>query len=227
VVRRCQSGTGGVPAHNMKEMKLTPMKLKSVYRFSLLFLCCITLFWPSSSMAAEQQDLTGFDLQVKEWAFNCRDEVVKEFNNLLSANRLSLSQLFDTFYIPIANTYPQKYHTQYDKFTDQNIRIILDKYLGMDKRLLFVVAVDVNGYLPTHNSRYSKPLTTDPDYNTLHNRTKRIFDDRTGLAAARNTQPFLLQKYNRDTGEEIFDLSVPIFISGKHWGAIRIGYTHK
>ncbi len=207
---------------------MTLKKLKSTYRLSLLFLFCLLLLFPSSpAKAADQSELTSFDLQVKQWAMSCRDEVVKEFNDLLATHQLSLSQLFDTFYIPIPNTYPQKYHTQYDKLTDKNIRIIEDKYLDMDKRLLFVVAVDRNGYLPTHNSRYSKPLTTNTDYNTLNNRTKRIFDDRTGLAAARNTEPYLLQRYHRDTGEEIFDLSVPIFISGKHWGAIRIGYKHK
>ncbi len=219
-------GQWGAGAHYMEEMKLTPMKSKFMNRFTLLFLFCITLLWSSIPVAAESQELTGFDQQVKEMATNCRDEVVKEFNSLIATNKLSLSQLFDTFYIPIPNTYPQKFHTQYDKITDQYIRIILDKYLDMDKRLLFVVAVDVNGYVPTHNSKYSKPLTNNADYNMTNNRTKRLFDDRTGLAAARNTQPYLLQKYNRDTGEEIYDLSIPIFISGKHWGAIRIGYTH-
>lgn len=194
----------------------------------LLFLFFNTVFFFSTSlMAAEQQDLTGFDLQVKEMASNCRDEVTREFEKLLAANRLTLSQLFDTFYIPIPNTYPQKFTTQYDKQSDEAIRIILDKYLDMDKRLLFVVAVDVNGYLPTHNSRYSKPLTDNPEYNISNNRTKRLFDDKTGLAAAKNMNPFLLQKYSRDTGEEIFDLSVPISISGKHWGALRIGYKPK
>ena len=46
----------------------------------------------------------------------------------------------------------------------------------------------------------------------------------TGLAAARNTEPYLLQKYARDTGEKMADLSVPIFIRNQHWGAVRIGY---
>jgi methyl-accepting chemotaxis protein len=87
------------------------------------------------------------------------------------------------------------------------------------------VAVDANGYLPSHNSKYSRPLTDNPDYNAKHNRAKRMFNDRTGLAAARNTQPYLLQKYSRDTGEELLDLSVPVMMQGKHWGAIRIGYT--
>jgi hypothetical protein len=209
----------------MEEMKLTHKKLLSVNHLGLLFLVFITaLLLPGSSRAAE--DLAGFDLQVREMANNCRDEVTRELEKLLSTNKLTMSQLFDTFYIPIPNTYPQKFHTQYDKLTDENIRIILDKYADMDKRILFAVAVDVNGYLPTHNSRYSKPLTDNADYNTDNNRTKRLFDDRTGLAAAKNINPYLLQKYSRDTGEELYDLSVPIFFSGKHWGAIRIGYKH-
>ncbi|MCP3874568.1 MAG: chemotaxis protein [Desulfobacteraceae bacterium] len=143
---------------------------------------------------------------------------------MLESNALSFSQLFDTFYIPIPNTHPQKFHTAYDRKTDEILRIVLDKYLDFDKKLIFVVAVDRNGYVPTHNSKYSKPLTNDADYNVKNNRTKQLFNDRTGLAAARNKNQFLLQTYSRDTGEQFYDLSVPIFIKGKHWGAIRIGY---
>jgi methyl-accepting chemotaxis protein len=36
--------------------------------------------------------------------------------------------------------------------------------------------------------------------------------------------PFLIQNYQRDTGETMADLSVPVVIQGKHWGAVRIGY---
>jgi methyl-accepting chemotaxis protein len=171
-----------------------------------------------------QESYSGFDMKVRELAFSCRDEVTAELNKLISTNKLTLAQIFDTFYIPIPNTNPQKYRTQYDKFTDETIRIVLDKYLEKDNRIKFVVAVDKNGYLPTHNTRYSRPLTGDGDYDTKHNRTKRMFNDRTGLAAARNTKPFLLQSYSRDTGETMMDLSVPIYIDGRHWGAIRIGY---
>ena len=174
--------------------------------------------------AAAQEDPAEFDSQVLAMAKACQEEVAAQFKNLIATNKLSLAQLFDTFYIPIPNTNPQKYRTQYDKYTDETIRIILDKYLEMDPRLKFVVAVDRNGYLPTHNTKYSKPLTGDGDYDTKNNRTKRMFNDRTGLAAARNDKPFFLQKYQRDTGVEMKDLSVPIVIQGRHWGAIRIGY---
>jgi methyl-accepting chemotaxis protein len=188
----------------------------------LLFLIATTTV--STNAVAEE---TAFNLKVRKIAENCRDEVGALFQKFLSSNTLSPNQLFDTFYIPVPNTFPQKYNTQYDRVTDSALRTILDKYLFQDKRLLFVIAVDKNGYLPTHNSKYSKPLTSNPDYNAKNNRTKRLFNDRTGLAAARNTKPFLLQEYSRDTGEQLADLSVPLYINGKHWGAIRIGYRNQ
>jgi hypothetical protein len=193
-------------------------------RFGLILLVTTFLLGGSRRGAFSQEKLSGFDLQVHEMAMACRDQVAAEMLKLVKGNTLTLAQLFDTFYIPIPDTDPQKYHTQYDRYTDETIRIILDKYLSKDERIKFVVAVDKNGYLPTHNSRYSKPLTGDGAYDTQNNRTKRMFNDRTGLAAARNEKPYLLQSYSRDTGEVMKDLSVPIYIDGRHWGAIRIGY---
>jgi len=189
-------------------------------------LCCFLftgafLLIPRCGQAAE---LAEVEQQVLSIANSCRDQVLQEFKEVLSSGLLTENQLFDTFYIPIPNTSPQKYSTQYDKVCDAKIRDILDKCLNADKHLVFVVAVDRNGYLPTHNTRYSMPLTSDSDYNTKNNRTKRIFNDRTGLAAAKNTEPFLLQKYARDTGKSFYDMSVPIFIDNKHWGAIRVGF---
>ncbi len=172
-------------------------------------------------------ELGPFDKQVKKWAQECRDEITAQFNLLLTSGKLSVPQLFDTFYIPIQNTSPQKFKTQYDTLSDGIILPIIDHYLTLDKRLVFVIAVDRNGYLPTHNSRYTKPLTGDLEKDARGNRTKRIFNDRTGLAAARNEKPYLLQRYSRDTGEIMSDLSVPIYIQNRHWGAIRIGYRQK
>lgn len=181
----------------------------------------VALVSPVESQALE---LSAFDRKVLGWAESCRDEISAQFELLLSSDKLSAPQLFDTFYIPIPGTSPQKFHTQYDQVTDGVLQPIVDKYLERDKRLVFVVPVDVNGYLPTHNSRYSRPLTGVGDTDTKWNRTKRIFSDRTGLAAAHNKEPFLLQRYSRDTGEVMSDLSVPIVIQQRHWGAVRFGY---
>ena len=187
-----------------------------------LALTLLIIFTPTTLLAVEK--LEGLDLKSKNMASQCVDEIIVQFELLLTGGHLTMAQLFDTFYIPIPGTDPQKFNTQYDKLTDGILRPILDKYLNKDSRFIFVVAVDRNGYLPTHNSKYAKPLSKDNDYNTKWNRTKRIFNDRTGLAAARNTEPYFLQRYSRDTGETMTDLSVPIILKKRHWGALRIGY---
>jgi methyl-accepting chemotaxis protein len=190
-------------------------------RHLLPCLLAALLFAPQAGSAEE---LKEFDQKIKGLAVYCADEVDDQLELLLTSGRMTTGQLFDTFYVPIPNTDPQKYHTQYDQLTDAILQPILDKYLGFSERIAFVVAVDRNGYLPTHNARYSQPLTGDRDTDAKRNRTKRMFNDRTGLAAARNTNGYLLQRYSRDTGESMSDLSVPIFIQGRHWGALRIGY---
>jgi len=188
-------------------------------------LLLVLLLVPGQAGGAEE--LNSFDRQVNQWALECRKQVIGQFNLLLTSGKLSMPQLFDTFYIPIPGTNPQKFNTQYDQLSDGVVQPITDPVLQRDPRLVFVVIVDRNGYLPTHNARYSQPLTGNTDQDAKANRTKRIFNDRTGLAAARNLHPVLLQRYSRDTGEEMSDLSVPIFIQNRHWGALRIGYRQK
>ncbi len=199
--------------------------MKKTKRYFSIFTCItvfiIFTFFTSISFAEE---LTGIHLKAKNVATACAKDVTNLFKRYLKEGKLNEDQLFDTFYIPIPNTYPQKYHTQYDMITDSALRNILDRCLAKDKRFIFAVAVDKNGYLPTHNTKYSQKLTGKSRIDIKKNRTKRIFNDRTGLAAARNTEPYLLQKYNRDTGKDMYDMSVPIFINNKHWGALRIGY---
>jgi methyl-accepting chemotaxis protein len=143
----------------------------------------------------------------------------------LRNGHLTRSQLFDTNYIPIPDTSPQKYGTAYDSYIDLNIQQTLDRFLLEDDQVVFAVLVDKNGYLPTHNTRYSKPLTGDPEKDKMDNRTKRIFNDQVGLAAAQNIEDVLVQAYARDTGEKMWDISAPVYLDGEHWGAFRVGYS--
>ena len=142
----------------------------------------------------------------------------------LAAKEVTPERLFSFLYYPTPNTDPPKFSTDYDKLSDRDILPIQESILARSPAIVFTVTVDKNGYLPTHNQRYSMPLTGNLASDLVNNRTKRIFNDKTGLAAAQNTAPWLVQNYQRDTGETMADLSVPIFVQGKHWGAVRIGY---
>lgn len=146
------------------------------------------------------------------------------FSEAIKAGKISPEALFDRRYTPIPNTNPPKYTTKFDSFTDRVLPPIQERLLERMPQLAFAGAVDNNGYFPTHNKKFSKPLTGNYDADIATSRTKRIFDDRTGARCGSNTKPFVLQTYKRDTGEVMHDLSAPIYVDGKHWGGFRIGY---
>jgi methyl-accepting chemotaxis protein len=136
----------------------------------------------------------------------------------------TVSDAFDTAYEAIPGFNPPKFHTKYDFYLDKALLSIEDEFLK-DESVVFAVAVDLNGYLPTHNTRFNAPPTGDREKDLTLNRSKRIFSDPVGITAAKNTAPGFLQVYKRDTGEIMWDISSPIFVKGKHWGGFRIGFS--
>ncbi len=142
----------------------------------------------------------------------------------IAAKETTPERLFASIYYPVAKTDPPKFTTDWDALSDRDILPIEEAVLAKSPVIVYAVLVDRAGYLPTHNARYSQPLTGNLANDLVNNRTKRIFNDRTGLAAAQNTAPFLIQNYQRDTGEIMADLSVPVMVRGQHWGAVRIGF---
>jgi methyl-accepting chemotaxis protein len=161
---------------------------------------------------------------MKGYALELRDRTVAALDEALDTGKITLDDLFDRQYVPVPNTSPQKFTNAFDRLFDHIISPIQEQVLANDSNISFAICVDDHGYLPSHNLRYSKPLTGDPEIDKVNNRTKRMFDDRTGGRAARNQEIYLLQTYMRDTGEIMNDISTPIFIRNRHWGAVRVGY---
>jgi methyl-accepting chemotaxis protein len=145
-------------------------------------------------------------------------------NEAIDNGVLNVNEMYDTHYEPIGNFDPPKYHTKYDAYLDKAILGIQDEFL-LDTNIIFAVAVDKNGYLPTHNTRYQQPITGDQKKDLVGNRTKRIFNDSVGIRAAINKENGFQQIYKRDTGKTMWDISSPIFVKGKQWGAFRIGMS--
>ncbi|MBI5594056.1 MAG: HAMP domain-containing protein [Deltaproteobacteria bacterium] len=139
---------------------------------------------------------------------------------------ITVNDAFDTNYEVIHGFDPPKYHTKYDFYLDKVLLALEDEFL-VDQDVIFAVAVDVNGYLPTHNSRFQQPITGNVQTDMVGNRTKRMFNDPVGIAAAKNKEKGFLQVYHRDTGETMWDISCPVFVKGKQWGGFRIGFSLK
>lgn len=145
----------------------------------------------------------------------------------IDSGTLTVNDVFDRNYVLIKGYEwgkEPKYHTRYDTVTDRAVMYLQDKFLE-DEDFVFAIGVDDNGYIPTHNSRYIKPVTGNAEVDLLGNRTKRRSDYEVGLKAARNLEPTLVQVYKRNTGETMWDVSSPIFVKGKHWGGLRLGVS--
>jgi methyl-accepting chemotaxis protein len=150
------------------------------------------------------------------------------FETALERGDIRLDQLMDQNYREIPGTNPKQYLTDYVAFTDRILPPIQDPIQKADPRIVFCVAWAKGGYLPTHNPNYRQPQRSDPVWNNANCRNRRLFDDRAVRKVAANTKPFLLQTYRRDMGGGNFvllkDVSSPIHIRGRHWGAFRMGF---
>jgi methyl-accepting chemotaxis protein len=149
--------------------------------------------------------------------------------DLIAQRQLTMDDLFDTNYQHIAGTNPPQVSTRALSHLEKILPTIQEEILGKCKGMAFCASVDRNGYLPVHNLIYSKPQKPDDvAWNTANCRNKRIFDDRAGLSAARNTRPFLIQSYARDMGGGnivwMKEIDAPIIVQGRHWGGFRTAY---
>ncbi len=180
------------------------------------------------SRSTEQVQETVSRFKIGSGNFDDILTTVRRYRDIIEAKIQAMADsginVFDRNYRAVPDTYPQKYKTSYDDVFATHIQPLIDALVGEVKGGTFSLCVDVNGYGPTHNSKYSRPLTGNREEDIAASRDKRLFDDPTGSRGARNTAPFLLQTYMRDTGEILNDLSMPMFVNGKHWGGLRLGF---
>ena len=189
------------------------------------------------SVLARSEDLIGFiaasgfrtaDTPFIDLVQSSANDVSRAFEAALTGGRITLVDLFDENYQKIPGSNPEQYTTRFLTLTDSVLPAIQEPVLSFNAKVVFCCTNDRNGYLPTHNRKFSQPQGADPVWNNAHCRNRRIFNDRTGLNAGRNTRPFLLQTYRRNMGGGQFvmmkDVSAPITVQGRHWGAVRIGY---
>jgi methyl-accepting chemotaxis protein len=157
-------------------------------------------------------------------------EISRLLEQALERGQIDSAKLFDEQYRPIAGTQPAQHLTQFVDLADSLFPAVQERLLGFSTKVVYCIAVDRNGYVATHNKKYCQPQRSgDVVWNTANSRYRRIFNDRTGLASARNQRPFLLQTYRRDMGGGNFvllkEVSAPIMANGRHWGGLRLAFS--
>ncbi len=162
-------------------------------------------------------------------AKNASAQIAQIFEAAVAKGHVSNDALFDSNYRKIPNTNPVQHLTDFVEICDRVLPAVQEPMLDLDPRVVFCAAVDRNGYLATHNNKFSqKQRPDDPVWNTANCRNRRIFNDRAGLSAARTSREFLLQTYDREMGDGVVvtlkEIDVPIKVQGHHWGAVRLAF---
>jgi len=146
--------------------------------------------------------------------------------NAVSTGAISMANLFDVDYSPIAGTEPVQVMAKHTEVAERLFPELIELPLAKEAKVVFCCVTDRNGYIAAHNKKYSHPQRPgEVVWNTANSRNRRVFDDRTGILAARTSKP-MCHTYTRDMGGGQYvvlkEMDVPVTVQGQHWGAVRM-----
>jgi len=158
-------------------------------------------------------------------AISMAKDMARVLEAAVDSRQISRDDLFDFNYVPIPDTRPQKYSTKFDTLADRIFPPVQDGWLKKIPGCVFALCSDVNAYAPTHHAGFSDPPTGNPEVDMLRSRSKRMYGDNPVFKRAMaSTLSYLCQTYRRDTGEVMHCISSPVYVKGRRWGFVNIGY---
>ena len=135
-------------------------------------------------------------------------EFRRKLNQDLDAGRVRSEDLFDESY---RSTGGDKYVTRVSAYFATEILPLLTSWTGRHRNILYVVAMDRNGFMPVH---------------VMPARTGVIMKDPVSQQGARSLN-VIGQAFRRPIeagGQLVVDVAVPIAINTRPWGCLRVGY---
>ena len=168
------------------------------------------------------------DSAIVELAARVRDEFVGLAERAVAHGELSMEQIFDTDYVRVPGSNPERFRTTLCDWADTHWRPLFDRIVAQHPEIKMSSAGDMNGFLPTHITDCSRAPTGDLEHDTAHCRNGRILYDATDAAAKRSTAPFFMTVY-RQEGDGINYVTVrnvymPAVINGRRWGDVEVAY---
>ena len=171
------------------------------------------------------------DRRFVELAVIARDEIRTLVEAAIARGEIGEADVFDTDYRLIAGSDPARYDNRFADFADRHLQPIIDRVTNSETVIEGCVCSDVNGYLPTHQSRRSQPPRAgDAEWNDRNCRNRRIILDETTARAVRSDAPFMMAVYQLTRGGEalmVKNVYVPLWIGGRRWGNFEIAYLDR
>ena len=143
------------------------------------------------------------------------EAVANRFEVLILEGWLSAADVFDAGYIPAQGVSPARFSLSGLPVLAEGLGDLIDQHCGEEPRPLAAMVVDRNGFCVEARG-------AAPEARSL---ARRMLNDSPGLAAARNLRPSLIHSYEAEFGGLVKEVAAPVFVQGRHWGAVRTAYA--
>ncbi len=173
--------------------------------------------------------LSPQDSAMVERAQGYSREVAERTEKAIAEGELSAEALFDRNYREIAGSNPQRFRTRLNDWADRVWQPMLDRFSEADPRITASACTDMNGFLPTHLSKHSRPPTGDVAHDTQFCRNGRKILDAIDQKAKASADPYMMAVYRHEgdgrTYRVVRNVYVPLFIDGRRWGDVELAYS--
>jgi methyl-accepting chemotaxis protein len=143
----------------------------------------------------------------------------------LKAGALSMDQLFDNNYQPIYGSNPERYTSRLSDWAKKHWQPFLDFVANEDERIYLNVCNDMNGFLPTHMSRYNKEPTGDYELDKVNCRNGLIFLEEIDVAAKESPDDYMMAVYcPSGMSVPVRNIYTPLSFEGRRWGSYELAY---
>ena len=151
----------------------------------------------------------SLDETMEELLISCASSFQSMLEEAVRAGRLSNNALFDDNYVKAGEE--GQLSTGFTRFFEDSVLSVLKQWAQSDKKIVYVVVMDRNGYMPTH---------------IMPARARLKMGDPISITGAKS-EKLIGQAFRRPVaagGELVIDIAHPVLPGGRHWGCLRIGY---
>src|SRR4051794_34349619 len=92
----------------------------------VLIMTAFSIYFVRSRTAFMEEELLSKGIILARTGARSMERILAE---AVASGRLTKKQLFDKKSLPIPNTFPQKYHSQFDAFMDRALQKLEDEFL--------------------------------------------------------------------------------------------------
>jgi methyl-accepting chemotaxis protein len=156
-------------------------------------------------------------------------EIAAATDAAIAAGRVDVAALFDRDYRPMPGSNPPRFRTRLNDWADREWRPLLDRIASSEPSIMAAACTDMEGFLPTHLSRFSQAPTGELAHDTRYCRNGRKIFNAIDQKAKESRAPYMMAVYRQEgdgrSYKVVRNVYVPLVVSGRRWGDLELAYS--